>query len=83
LSLFFCLLGTGAIIGFVIRFIALRQHLIFRLVIDAFRQSFFFAILILAGLFLLSRNLFSWLNILMLVSGLSVLEYMLISMKKT
>lgn len=79
MSLFLSLVGTTAIIGFIVRFIGLKHELAFRSVRDAFRQSFLFALLIVVALLLLSKNLFSWLNLFFLVAGLSVLEYFLIS----
>lgn len=82
LSLLLSLIGTGAIFGFYVRFVVLKNELIFRSVRDAFRQSFLFSFLIIAALFLSSKNLFSWLNLLFLIGGLSLLEYFLISYKK-
>jgi len=79
LSFFLALAGSAAIVGFVIRFIALKKALVFRLVRDAFRQSFLFAFLISASLFLLSKNLFNWLNLFFLIAGLSALEFFMIS----
>ena len=82
LSLFLAISGTAAIFGFIIRFVTLKRELAFRAVKTAFRQSFIFAFLITASLFLLARGLFTWLNLFLLVIGLSVLEYFLISYKK-
>lgn len=82
LALFLSLAGSAAIMGFFIRFVALRRELLFRSVKDAFRQSFLFAFLLVASLFLLSQNLFSWLNLIFLIIGLAVLEVFLISYKK-
>lgn len=82
LSLFLALIGTAAIVGFLIRFALLKQELAFRLVTEAFRQSFLLAALIVISLLLLSYNLFSWLNLLLLVLGLSVLELFLISYQR-
>jgi hypothetical protein len=78
-SLFLALVGTTAIIGFLIRFVIMRRALAFRLVKEAFRQSFLFSFLIIAMLFLLSRGLFTWYNIVLLAIGLTVLEFFLIS----
>ncbi len=82
LSLFLSLVGTASIAGFIIRFIALKRELVFNSVKEAFRQSFLFAIFIVAILLLLSQNLFSWLNLILLVVGLSMLEFFLISYNK-
>jgi hypothetical protein len=81
-SLFLSIVGTSAIIGFIIRFVGLKHELAFRSVRDAFRQSFLLAFLIVAILFLLSKNLFSWLNVFFLIVGLSVLEFFLISYQR-
>ena len=81
-SLFLCLVGTAAIIGFIVRFVALKQALAWRLVKEAFRQSFLFASLIIISCILLSKGLFSWLNLGLLIVGLSVLEFFMLSYEK-
>jgi len=81
-SLFLAILGSSSLLGFIIRFIALKQRLVFRLVGDAFRQSFFFSFFIVAILFFLSKDLFTWLNLAFLISALSILEFFLISVRK-
>jgi len=83
LSLFLAITGSATIVGFLIRFRSLKRELAFRLVKTAFRQSFIFAFLIVSTLFLLSRDLFTWLNLALLVVGLSVLEFFMISYSKT
>jgi hypothetical protein len=83
LSLFLALTGTAALIGFIIRFIALKQELAFRIVKEAFRQSFLFSALIIISLMLVAKDLFSWLNLGLLIMGLSVLEFFLISYEKS
>jgi len=82
LSLFLSLVGTTAIIGFIVRFIGLKHELVLYSVRAAFRQSFLFAFFIAAVLFLLEHNLFSWLNVLLLIIGLSVLEFFMLSYGK-
>ncbi len=82
LSLLLSIIGTTAIIGFVVRFVIFRHELIINTVKVAFRQSFFFAGFIVASLFLLSRNLLSWLNLSILIIGLSALEFFLLSYGK-
>ena len=78
-SLFLALVGSAALLGFVVRFVGLKQELAFRLVKEAFRQSFLFASLIIISLILLSQDLFTWMNVIFLVLGLSLLEYFLLS----
>ncbi len=82
LSLFLALTGTAALVGLLIRFIALKHELVFKSVKEAFRQSFLFAFLIVAALFLISRDLFTWLNLGLLIVGLSMLEFFLLSYTK-
>ena len=81
-SLFLSLIGTTTLVGFIVRFVALKQVLAFRSVKEAFRQSFLFAILIVLSLLLLSHSLFTWLNLFFLVVGLSILEFFLLSYEK-
>ena len=80
ISLFLSMVGTAAIIGFVVRFVALKQALAWRLVKEAFRQSFLFSFLIVISFMLLSYDLFTWLNLGFLVIGLSVLEFFMLSL---
>ncbi|MFH1233724.1 MAG: hypothetical protein V1649_03710 [Patescibacteria group bacterium] len=82
LSLFLAIVGATAIIGFVIRFIGLRREIALNSVVTAFRQSFLFAFFIVAILFLIAHNLFSWLNAGLLIISLSVAEFFLLSYKR-
>lgn len=82
LSLFLALTGAAALIGFIIRFVFLKQKLAWRSVKEAFRQSFLFSSLMTISLLLLARDLFTWLNLFFLVVGLTVLEFFLISYEK-
>ncbi len=81
-SLFLSIIGTSALVGFLIRFVFLKKHIAFRLVKEAFRQSFLFAFLIVISLILLSQDLFTWLNIFFLIISLSVLEFFMLSYEK-
>ena len=82
LSLFLSLSGTGALIGFIFRFVALKKELAFNLVKIAFRQSFLFSLFIVILLILKSQHLFNWLNLSLLIIIFAVLELFLISYKK-
>lgn len=81
-SLLLAIIGTSSILGFLIRFIALKKELAYYLVKEAFRQSFLFSGLIIISLMLLSKGLFSWINLLLLIVALSALEYFLLSYNK-
>src|SRR3989338_10865526 len=79
LSLFLALSGTAAIVGFLIRFVFLRHELAVNTVKIAFRQSFLFSGFIVIALFLLARDLLTGWNLLILIVGLSMLEFFLLS----
>ncbi|MEA3449635.1 MAG: hypothetical protein U9Q85_01500 [Patescibacteria group bacterium] len=81
-SLFLAVVGTTAIIGFLIRFVLLRQELVWHLAKEAFRQSFLFALLVIICLYLLSQDLFTFLNLIFLIISLSILEFFMLSLKK-
>ncbi len=81
-SLFLSLSGTAALAGFVFRFVALRKSLVFQSVRNAFRQSFLFALFIVISLFLLASDLFTWLNVILLLIIFIVLELFISSYKK-
>jgi len=81
-TLFISLVGTAAIAGFLIRFVGLRRALAFKSVKEAFRQSFLFSLLVVIGLYLLSKDLFTWLNLFYLIGGLSILEFFLLGYEK-
>lgn len=83
LSLFIALTGTTALLGFVIRFIALKKELAFNLVRNSFRQSFLFSCFIIILLILKSQALFNWLNLVLLLIIFTILELFLISLKKS
>lgn len=81
-TLFVSLVGTASMAGFLVRFLMLKQQLVWEAVKEAFRQSFLFALLLIISLVLLSQDLFTWLNIILLVLGLSALEYFLLTITK-
>lgn len=83
LALFIALVGTVALLGFVIRFVALKKELAFNLVRNSFRQSFLFACFIVSLLVLKSYALLSWINLLLLLVIFTILELFLISLKKS
>ena len=82
LALLLLIVGLTAIVGFIIRFIIFRHELAVNTVKIAFRQSFIFAVFIVSALILLSKDLLNWLNLLILIIGLSALEFFLLSYGK-
>lgn len=83
LALFISLIGTTALVGFILRFIALKKELAFNLVKVAFRQSFLFSLFVIIILILKSQSLFNWLNLLLLMVIFTILELFLISYQKS
>jgi hypothetical protein len=82
--LFYCsfilsVAGTFSIFGFLVRFKILKRTLAFRQAAESFRQSFLISLLSAAVLFLSSRSLLSWINLALLVAGISLLEYFWVS----
>ena len=81
LALFLAISGTASLIGFLIRFVALKHELVFYAVKTAFRQSFMFALFIIAILILLSEDLFNWLNLFMLIAVFVIAEMFMVHSK--
>lgn len=81
-SLFLSLSGTAALLGFFVRFVALRHSLVFYAVSNAFRQSFLFALFISVSFLLLSLELFTWLNISLLLIIFVILELFVTSYRR-
>ncbi len=74
LSLFLSLIGTSAIVGFLVRFVVLRRELVFYAVKIAFRQSFLFALFLVSLMFLFSQGLITWFNLILLLIIFTILE---------
>lgn len=81
-SLFVSLVGAASIAGFLIRFKIMKRNFLWESAKEAFRQSFLFAALAVASLILLSYDMFTWLNIILLVAALSLIEYFLLTLTK-
>ncbi len=81
-ALFAALSGTISLIGFFVRFIVRQKDLAFNLVRTAFRQSFLLALFIILLLVLKSQQLFSGLNLALLVIIFTIGELFLSSFNK-
>lgn len=76
--------GTLAVIGLVSRVLFTRNTVMFKMVLDSFRQAILFSILLLASLTLFKYQLFTWVNALLLVLMLTLLEsYFITRRQKT
>ncbi|PKM91599.1 hypothetical protein CVU82_00075 [Candidatus Falkowbacteria bacterium HGW-Falkowbacteria-1] len=80
-SLFLALSGSLAVLGFFVRSLFSKKNLKINLVKTSFRQSFLFSFLLISILFMLAENLFSWLNVIIIILILSILEYIFMSEK--
>jgi len=80
-SAFLCLIGTFSLLGLVLRVFFTSDQLIFRKVITSFRQSIWFALLIIISLYLKSKDLLIWRNIILLIFALALLELFFMSYK--
>jgi len=83
LSLLLSLTGTITIIGIFVRLSILRRDdFISRRVSASFRQGALLAVVICAGLYLMSKNLLTWWNVMFFILGISLLEFFFISLKR-
>lgn len=82
-SLFFSLLGSFFLSVLLYRRITNKTDLEYKIVSASFRQSFFFALIVIGALYLQSQRFLTWWNIIILVLGIAILEYFFISYKHT
>ena len=81
-SLFLAIFGTFFLFSFAFRKIFNHAALEQMLVGTSFRQSFFFAIIIIGVLFLQSLSFLTWWNLLILVLAVAGLEFVFLTAKK-
>jgi len=82
LSLFLSLAGTMSVLGLIFRMKFGKEEAVFRTVTTSFRQATMLGFLVIGGLFLKSKNLLAWWNIILLVLALTVLEFFFMSSQK-
>lgn len=81
-SLYIACVGSFALVGTGLRMTFVRQGVIFRQVAIAFRQAFFFSFIVVAALFLQSKEIFTWWSMLLLVAALTLIEFAIVSLKR-
>lgn len=81
-SLLSSLIGTFSIFGFILRYYFVKEKIIFNLVKISFRQSFVLSLFIISYLILKSFDLFSWINLILLIILFTFIEISLSSKKK-
>lgn len=80
LSLAVTLVGLLSLVGFGVRMLLYRHEgIVLREVTIAFRQACAFTLVVIGSLFLQSRSLLSWWNVLLFVGGLTILEFFFLS----
>ncbi|HLC64296.1 MAG TPA: hypothetical protein VJK25_03060 [Patescibacteria group bacterium] len=82
LSLFFTLIGSLALLSYLLRLVFNRIYTRVEKIQISFRQAIFFAIVIIGSLFLQSNRLLNWLNTILLVALVTFIEFLIISLKK-
>ncbi|KKU48415.1 hypothetical protein A3H10_03275 [Candidatus Uhrbacteria bacterium RIFCSPLOWO2_12_FULL_46_10] len=81
-SLYLALVGSFSLIGMGLRLVFVKQGAVFRQVAIAFRQAFFFGFLVIAALFLQSKNIFTWWSMLFLVAALTLIEFAILVLRR-
>ncbi len=82
LSLFLSLTGTIFAVSSWLRNKRSAEESEYRAVSVSFRQSIFFSLAIVGVLFLQSKQFLTWWNLIILICGITLLEYLFLSLKK-
>lgn len=83
LSLFFALIGTLALLGYLCRWLFTRRYSKSDEVTISFRQAIFFALVVAIALFLQGNRFLTWLNAIILVALVTMVEFVFVSFKKS
>ena len=81
-SLFFAVVGTLAVLNYIFRLVFTRILSKPETVQVSFRQAIFFGLVIVVALFLQANNLMTWLNVLFLILLITIIEFLILSLKK-
>ncbi len=81
LSLGLFSVGTLTVFGFFIRKSLSKKEMAFTQVIISFRQALWISIVLLVSLFLQSRELLNWINEILLILTLGLIEFFFINTK--
>ncbi|MBI4262248.1 hypothetical protein HY624_01865 [Candidatus Uhrbacteria bacterium] len=81
-ALFLSLFGLFALVGLIIRNIFRKNELVFRHVTTAFRQAAWYAAIVVGMLWLRSQGLLTWWNAALLVLGLTLFEFVALSLRR-
>ena len=72
-------LGTITILGFWLRRLFYQKELAFEHVMVSFRQAIWISLIVIISLYLQSKQLLNWLNTILLVLGLGLIEFFFLS----
>ena len=81
-SLYIAGVGSFALVGTGLRMMFVKQGVVTRQVAIAFRQAFFFSFIVVAALFLQSKEIFTWWSMLLLVAAVTLIEFAIVSLKR-
>lgn len=82
LSMFLSIAGTVTLIGFTWRFFLHKDEVLYRQVSVSFRQGVMIGLAVVVALFLQANKLLTWWNLLLLIIGLTVLEFLALSTRR-
>jgi hypothetical protein len=83
LSLFLSITGTLTLLGFAWRHFRHRDEVLFRHVSISFRQGVLLSSMAVGALFLQANKLLTWWNLGLLIVGLTLLEFFLLSARRS
>ena len=81
-SLFFALTGSLALISYFSRAVFTKRYSQTEEVQISFRQAIFWALVTTLAMFLQAHDLLNWLNTILLVMAVTVVEFLILSLKK-
>ena len=82
-ALSMALIGSFSMVGLFLRSLLRKEAPVSRHAAISFRQALLLTALMIGSLFLRSRSLLNWWNLLLFVSTLTAMEFFLISMRKS
>lgn len=81
-TLFCAVVATLSVFGFILRTRLLKGEVAFRQVSVTFRQAIWFGVLVTTALWLQTKDLLNWWNLLLLIIVLSVFEFFFLSLRR-
>lgn len=81
-ALFLALVGSFALLGLMIRGLLLQRESVLQHVAISFRQAFSFAFVVIAALFLQSKDILTWWNMGFLVLAVTLVEFAVLAIKR-